>query len=658
MGAEISSWLPFAFLRRPAGLPLLLLLLSLSTVFLFGNDRGYFYRPGNHDWTSSDYLTAAVGLSPEQGFLLFRRQILEWDGAPGYVGYNRYPFGGYVLTKLATMPFHGDLSAQLYVARMLTLLSFCAAALMAWLALRRLSDNGWIALTATLVPFSSSYCLYYNDMISCDLFSLFGVMLCFHGMVVFIQEGRFRQLLLKTAAALLLGWHVFALLLPFILFGLVRELRQRRPGRLWAMAGVLAHSRYLRLGVASLLFGSAILAFQFTNEYRAYGGKRALSELPSVQSMQYRMGMDEELNLRYAAERAWPHFLEDQIFRIGGLSIPYSLPSYANTSGEFPAARPTLAGVVREGTLIGAAVLLAALIGLLLARRHRLLLGTLMLCGFFWCLPMRNSTTWHEFESLHYLGIPLVFYCLLLQYLRGPTANRLFIILSGVACLFFALSAYRMGQVGYGDAVAERQRAIVADFEAIRRLADGKAVSVDFKDVQVPFGMHYYLAGRNIKIAATPAEGHDFADYVVAKRSAEGPAPLTPQNRHLFLYERSSYEAGDQLAVGIGDPAARSVFDIFLEGNALIYVKNPCRKDDIAPRFFLHVAPIDKRNLADDRTLRFNNLDFNFEEFQLPHQQGCVASVPLPDYGIEQIRTGQFSRTGEIWSAEIGMVTR
>ena len=37
---------------------------------------------------------------------------------------------------------------------------------------------------------------------------LFGVMLTFHGMVVFVQEDRFRQLLGKVCAALLLGWHV------------------------------------------------------------------------------------------------------------------------------------------------------------------------------------------------------------------------------------------------------------------------------------------------------------------------------------------------------------------------------------------------------------------------------------------------------------------
>ena len=48
--------------------------------------------------------------------------------------------------------------------------------------------------------------------------------------------------------------------------------------------------------------------------------------------------------------------------------------------------------------------------------------------------------------------------------------------------------------------------------------------------------------------------------------------------------------------IGPSSPVARSVFDIFLEGNALIYVKNPCRKDDIAPRFFLHAPPTGQRS--------------------------------------------------------------
>ena len=59
---------------------------------------------------------------------------------------------------------------------------------------------------ATLLGFSSFHPLYYGDMVATEgLSDLFAVMLTFHAMVVFTQEGRFRQPVVKTCAALLLG---------------------------------------------------------------------------------------------------------------------------------------------------------------------------------------------------------------------------------------------------------------------------------------------------------------------------------------------------------------------------------------------------------------------------------------------------------------------
>lgn len=206
----------------PALLPVLLLLLALSTMFLFGNDRGHFYRDGFHAYVSSQSMPLAANLSPDHHFLMFFRQTLDADGIPSYNPYNRFPIGTYALIKLAILPFEHDLEKQIYAARLLMLLFFTSAVVLAYLSLCRLIANPWIALTATLLAFSSFYCLYFNDMISTEVTSFFGVMLTFHGMVLFLQEGRFQQLLVKTCVALLLGWHVFALLLPFIVFGLVR----------------------------------------------------------------------------------------------------------------------------------------------------------------------------------------------------------------------------------------------------------------------------------------------------------------------------------------------------------------------------------------------------------------------------------------------------
>ena len=145
-------------------LPLALLLIALSTVFVFGGDRGYFYRGFSHNWTSSHHLTVAVNLSPEHGFQRFDLRVMDDDGAVRYFPYNRFPIGGYLLMKAATLPSGGSLSVQLYAARILMLLFFAAAAVLAYLSLCRLTSTRWIALTATLLAFSSYYLLYYNDM--------------------------------------------------------------------------------------------------------------------------------------------------------------------------------------------------------------------------------------------------------------------------------------------------------------------------------------------------------------------------------------------------------------------------------------------------------------------------------------------------------------
>ncbi len=237
LSRQLSGWYTGRRLRfpaRPAMLPLALLLLALFSLFLFGGDREYFYRyepHDHHDWLSSQNLTYAENLSFRHNLLRFRSQSLDADGNPHYQDlYNRFPIGGYALIKLAILPFGDtDFRAKIYAARILMLLLFSAAAVLAYAALARISGSRWDALTATLLAFSSYYLLYHADMISNEItIDLFAVMLAFHGMTVFVQEGRFRQLVIKSCVALLLGWHVYAFLLPFIAFGLAAELLKAR----------------------------------------------------------------------------------------------------------------------------------------------------------------------------------------------------------------------------------------------------------------------------------------------------------------------------------------------------------------------------------------------------------------------------------------------
>ena len=129
------------------------LLLALSTVFLFGDDRGYFYRSGYHNSLSSNNMTVAANRSLEHNLLGFHRQIPNDDVLATYAPYNRFPIGGSLLITLVILPFDDDLSAQIYAARMLMLTFFAGAAVLAFLAFSRLTSNDWIALTVTLLTF-------------------------------------------------------------------------------------------------------------------------------------------------------------------------------------------------------------------------------------------------------------------------------------------------------------------------------------------------------------------------------------------------------------------------------------------------------------------------------------------------------------------------
>ena len=198
--------------------------------------------------------------------------------------YSRFPIGGYILIKLAILPFGNDLAAKLMAARVPMLMMFCGAAAFAFLAMSRVVGSRRVALSATLLAFSGFYAVYYADAVSGEsVMDLFGAAMAFHGMAVFVQEGRFRQLLIKTCAALLLGWHVYALLLPFIFLGfggeavaLIRAAVSSDEKVRAARAAIisLVRSRYVALAAVSILFGSALLALNFANEYTAFSGGR------------------------------------------------------------------------------------------------------------------------------------------------------------------------------------------------------------------------------------------------------------------------------------------------------------------------------------------------------------------------------------------------
>ena len=660
-------------------IPFILLATALATVFFFSDyDRGQFHRQGLHDIVSRNHLAVATNLSPEHGFLQFYGRRVDRAGdEPVYEPYHRFPLLGYALIKLAGLPFGDDLPGRLRAARMLMLAFFCGAALLAYCSLRRLAGRRAAALAATLLAFSSHPLLYYGDMVATEgVVDLFAVMLAFHGIAVYWQRragrrgdvgggdgrpdgagGGLVQLHAKTCAALLLGWHVYGLLLPLLLAAL--------PHAAWARDWRELR-RLLLLGAVAAFAGVATLAFNLAREHVGLGGSTPFLELPSVRAMLNRTGVAPEGEFI-----GWGALMEQQLRRLGEAALPWALAEPL---------RECLRG--RWHWVGGACMALAAAAIAWPGTRHRIAWSALALCGLGWALPMRHSAQLHEFEALFHVGCPLAAGVLVLTRLQALAAARWPFrspVGAAVAAAFvlFVASSWAMGRVGVDARTWERKQALMADVQEIRRHIRGKVV-------YVPWAVRRAVPGERIVSVADltgsvwTLEPTVEADFVLAagprsavfQPRAELLANLpasrssTPGNRVLLLHEPDVYHAALAAARGAyerhaneGRPALESRFDVHHVGNALLYVgegdacvdeggpRNPLGRPRSRPRFFLHVFPVDVDDLPKDRR-RFGFASLDFARDPSWTRDGrCYALRFLPTFPIDRIRTGQFRYT-------------
>ena len=114
-------------------------------------------------------------------------------------------------------------------------------------------------------------------------------------------------------------------------------------------------------------------------------------------------------------------------------------------------------------------------------------------------------------------------------------------------------------------------------------------------------------------------------------------------------------QASELAAQAVGEPAARNFFSVYHSNGALTYIREDCAPADTAAPFYLHIIPSDANNLpAAQRQHGFDNRDFEFGPAGGVQYDGrCLVSIPLPDYAIDRIRTGQYRpETGRLWEAE------
>ncbi len=180
-----------------------------------------------------------------------------------------------------------------------------------------------------------------------------------------------------------------------------------------------------------------------------------------------------------------------------------------------------------------------------------------------------------------------------------------------------------------------------------------------------------YLRQRGVNFTVYPAASS--ADQALERGMhavAVGPGLWMPFDFALQDWVAASF-AGRDLKVetvltreyvasllGGNQPSIHADFDLYIIENRLVYVKEPCRPDDVDAKFFLHLAPVNESDLPKHRQqYGFDNLDFPFRRYGALFDGVCLAQVPLPEYGLTAIRTGQYIPTSDgshrLWEGEI-----
>lgn len=528
---------------------------GLLAVIVFGTQfagTGFGNRL-HHSWVSSHTLAIASHATAENGLVGHSRQVINENAALHFDYFDRNPvFFSALLGALTGLT--NNLATKVWLARQLMHVFLVLTMLFAWLLLRRLGLGARLALVGVTLGFSGHMLLYYRGMIHFDQPALAGMMFLLYviARVKLERQERWRWLTIATLLSLGMGRGIVSLGVAGLwaaieAAGLLWQ-RERTAGqRLRAIPGHDA-TRMLLLGV---VWSTLLVGYNLAQEMARRGVP--LEQTSIIESIQTRRPGG-ELQSEWGAD--YSKLAETVSQRLLRWFLPLE-------DGSRPDVQSWL--MVAALTLV-----LFHIRNEVPARRVILLL--VAFSGLAWLFVMANLTWFHEYTTMHALGLALVFWLALLARVRQARVINILLLLS------LALFLRNSLEVEARNSDHFRATAVYTeDYDRIlRRIGRGQVVygPPNLQDGVINRGRYtlgFYL-GDNM-LAATAAQ----ADYLVSAReilalpaaqSGDGASgwrlyrTLTPENRAAFLFDREYSERlppedmspghnfGDEVALG------------------------------------------------------------------------------------------------------------
>jgi hypothetical protein len=489
-----------------------------ATVFstqnrVVGWEPGYnALQPGHHGWVSSHALAIIAHASPRNGFVGHALAVVDDQGDPDYVYFDRYPvfFSAGMHALISLTP---RLSSKIYLAKQAMNLIFVLTACAAFLLLRKVTGKTLPALAATILAFSSGYLLFYKDMIHFDQPALLGMIVLLYTIALCALDGRRRAVYAGTLFAVSLGRGYASLVVLLVWWLLEAAGALRRPE-------TSVRRRLLNLpalvSFRCLAMGCAWAALNPSYNLAIESARRGVSILETsiIASLLKRLALNPEFNVSNEGVLEWGFFLTDQVTR----AVRWSFPVWDYEGAPALSAviiALMLVIIVRYGRSTGAA--------------QRMVLATAAASGVVWLIGMRNMSAFHDYTAMFYLGLALAFYAALASSLRMPRTAWLLVVALSLA--LFAQGNLRTRALH--EEIGNVYSPFTHDFMNIAAALpeNGQWIHLAQSVPYAPYAPGFYLPGHLL----APRE---VAQYIITPHRWYPSPNLTPDNSRLYLFAR------------------------------------------------------------------------------------------------------------------------
>ena len=382
-----------------------------------------------------------------------------------------------------------------------------------FLLVNKLINKSLAALGIAILAVTSEYLLFYKDMIHFDQPGLLGFSILILAIALYKLDGMKYAPYFAAIFAVSFGrgYASYAVLLTWFIVETTMILLEKKTGFGQKTKRIILQD-ITKIILITILLGAIFLSYNIFIE--SDSRNIPFGETSIVAAAEDRLSLNQDFNQSFEGVLKWENFLKGQLDNL----IKWSTPLKISGLGFLP-------------NLLVVTIVLSVIIIYTLKQdpKTRVVIFVAVMSGVVWLLAMRNLSAFHDYTSMYYLGVPLIFYTaafsvLTLQNFKYSGA----MILIGSLLLFYVANN-RVQQLHFK--LGRYQNVYTHDFMRISEKIDGTGNIISMR-TSIPHSVYafsFYLPKQRLDFEAIP-------DYIITGNRHSYPETLTPDNEKVFLF--------------------------------------------------------------------------------------------------------------------------